>query len=147
NTTSRTTSRTHIETIETERQRDLETKNKTRPKKLAEPPSDADLLLASDWSEFARSKKVTPDAQKYADAIRKTRTSMGLSESEMREIFHFVEHDEFWCQNAISPAGLLVRSKNNALRKIENIRVSMTKAKPKKQTQGYQRDINHDDEL
>ena len=66
----------------------------------------------------------------FAQACRKVRDSANLTHEGLAQVFVFISGDDFWKQNALSPAGLLAKSKNG-LRKIDNILARMKPATTK----------------
>lgn len=95
-------------------------------RKKTPPPSAFDLRLAQDWAAHASSKAphLRPDPTKYADAIRKLREKVGLTEAQVEETLAWIRQSDFWAANALSPASLLNVGKSG-VRKIDTIRAQM----------------------
>ena len=91
-------------------------------------PSERGVL--DEWVSFsseASKTKITPDQEKYAEAILKLKRLCGVDGVRLGEVLGFVRSDDFWRPNAISLPGLLTKSKTTGLRKIENILQAMDK--------------------
>lgn len=96
-----------------------------------------DFSLGEAWLEFAlkqRNGKGYPSwtAEGFAETMAKIRARAELTPQMLREVFEFVQEDDFWRPNAISPAGLLTKSKNGLL-KIDNL-IAAVKGAPKYKT-------------
>jgi hypothetical protein len=93
-------------------------------------PTEFDMELAEKWITFSLDQMswLKPTIPAYANAIRKIRKSVGLSEIQMTELFEFIVEDDFWAPNAVSPAGLLSKSKNG-LRKVDNVLQTLLKTR------------------
>ena len=82
-----------------------------------------DIELAKKWIEHSYS--LVPNGKfnlaKFTDEIRITRQSIKFSDIEMDTLFLWITKDNFWAEVTISPCGLRNKSKNNGLRKIDNI--------------------------
>lgn len=83
--------------------------------------------LATEWMEWSVSQvpSFKPSREKYQKAFDDLCRVENMSEGMLRLIFEFVKKDEFWRKNAISPAGFMKISKNNGIRKINNVIASM----------------------
>lgn len=92
--------------------------------------SEEDLELAEGWLAYAKRemKYTTPPKswvpEKFAEEIAKVKRCAGIDTAKMRDVLKFIEGDAFWRPNALSPAGLLKKGRNE-LRKIDNICLSM----------------------
>ena len=100
---------------------------------------EADHELAKDWLTFARTEMAWMGSKwsesGFAEAIATIRLRVGLNDFGMREVFKFIQADEFWRKVAVSPMNLLTKSQRNGNRKIDNILISMKRAVPQeKQT-------------
>lgn len=95
------------------------------------PPSSFDQGVAQQWADHATSKAphLKPDLVKYADAIRKLREKVGLTEAQVEETLTWIKQSEFWASVALSPAGMFNVGKNG-VRKIDTVLAQMTAAKP-----------------
>lgn len=89
--------------------------------------SGFDHEMAKRWVTFAKEvmPKLRPNLDDYAKAIRLLREKDGLTEQDVEAVFAYVRDDPFWRTNAVSPAALRNKSKNNGLKKIENVMLSM----------------------
>lgn len=96
-------------------------KPKSRRKNLKFEP--ADLELAEKWLEYGKSKLPSIDAwpETAANELRKVREHLKYTHDEMTILFEWMIQDVFWSDNALSPMGLMNKSKTNELRKIENL--------------------------
>jgi hypothetical protein len=81
-----------------------------------------DLELAKKWTIFAKAKIDWKDHDElvFAAAICKARRSTNLTSDGMINVFEFIKNDSFWNRVAITPMGLLKKSRNE-LRKIDNV--------------------------
>lgn len=102
-----------------------------KPKRAKEtlPPSSNELSLAKKWLalavKFTKGKPYPSWSEtKFAAEIAKIKTRTGYDDKEMEAIFTFVENNDFWTKNALSPAALL-NIMPNKMRKIDNIRSAM----------------------
>lgn len=118
-----------VHNVRDETRRTKRTKEDTQDLHPGPPPSDFDLTLAEEWLAYAKSKSPHLKAKptKYADAIRRLQSSVGLSEAQVRETFDWLKTHEFWAKNALSPEGLFSRGKSG-LRKIDTIRAQMAES-------------------
>jgi hypothetical protein len=83
--------------------------------------------LASRWLDFSTSmtpngtsRYKTWNVQAFATHIKKAAEHLGRDREFMERVLAFIKADDFWSLNAISPEGLLKKSKNG-LKKIDNI--------------------------
>lgn len=104
---------------------------KPRSRKKPKPePSPSDLELAERWQKFALFEMPWRDGDSswtvtaFAEAICEVRTTMNITSDGLSSVLDFIKRDDFWRQNAISPRGLLKKSKDGH-RKIETILVRM----------------------
>lgn len=90
----------------------------------------ASTPLAERWLQFAFEK--TPGGkfklESFESAIEDVCTQAHLTIPELEALFDFIQADDFWRPNAISPVGLLKISKSNGLRKIDNIKNAFLKS-------------------
>lgn len=98
---------------------------------------EEDLKLGEEWLDFAiKEKRGRPyaswTAENFAKILAKIRASTDLNHEGIRAVFEFVQENDFWRSNAISPAGLMTRSRNDLL-KIDNLITAM-KGSPKYRT-------------
>lgn len=108
----------------------VDQKPKATPK--PKPLSPHDIDLGNRWYrwsvEVMPSIKASPAS--FSEAIFATKRSLATQgrvddlDGLLDALFAFVQKDAFWGKNALSPAGLLAKSKNG-LRKVDNILVSM----------------------
>lgn len=105
-------------------------KKPARKKKQQPQESDftpEELELATAWLEFAKREMVwrTPPASwnvvQFALDLRKVAKHTSLNFDGLKRILTFVDGNQFWSRNALSPRGLLEKSAKNDLRKIDNI--------------------------
>jgi len=102
------------------------TSKKTKVK--AKPPRDTSWDdLAAKWLDFSTSMTpngtsmyATWNVESFAKIIKKVAEHLGRDQEFMERLLNLIKKDEFWSLNAISPEGLLRKSKNG-LRKIDNI--------------------------
>ena len=89
-----------------------------------------DFSLASRWLDFAKevmSWKKAPsswNAENWANDLAKIRRVTDINDEGLIALFEFIKNDDFWMKNAMSPATLLKKGKND-LRKIDNILLKM----------------------
>ncbi len=91
---------------------------------------DHDFLLGGRWLEHAVGASNTKPYPswtqvKFAEEISKIKRLCSLSHEQLVAVFEFVRVDDFWKPNALSPNGLIKKSKNNDRRKIDNIIAAM----------------------
>ena len=109
----------------------LEAKNcaqPEKPKKQAAVPIDPSWLeLGAKWLEHSTSiipngTSQYPDwtPESFAKHIQKAAEHLGRNADFMAQVLDFIRQDEFWAGNAVSPGGLMRKSKNG-LKKIDNI--------------------------
>lgn len=101
------------------------------PERPPDPIEPSDLAVGREWLDFAvqetpwRAGRSGMTAEAFAVSIARVRRVTGLDETGIAAVLAFVRSDDFWRQNALSPAGLLKKSGRNGLRKIDNILVRM----------------------
>lgn len=129
-------SSTHIEELKNSRREEFKKTNSCVPPSGDEPVSKkralvpiedpAILAIASNWYKFAQQempwKKEGGEwcLQGFARSLVKVAKATDLNQAGVEALFKFIENDEFWRKNAVSPNGLLTKSKNGS-RKIDNI--------------------------
>lgn len=98
----------------------------TNKKTISLPPiSDFALELGERWLSFGLqahpqyANKWT--AEKFGVAIDEVIRKGPFTPEQMEAVFQFIQKDQFWQENARSPATLLKKSQKNGLRKIDNI--------------------------
>lgn len=80
---------------------------------------------------------------RFACELESISKRTGLNLLGLSEVLKFIEKDEFWRKNAISPFGLLKKSSKNDLRKIDNI-ITRMKTRQHRVDQAMQEFINDD---
>ncbi len=123
-------------------------KNRTKESRVVFSRPE-DMELGQKWLDFALKVKEgnaysSWTVENFARELAKVKRRTGFGDKKMEDILAFVEKNEFWAKNAISPAALLTISKNN-MRKIDNIVTAMkgaindsAKRGPEKQRTGEQ---------
>jgi len=102
--------------------------------------TEADFAFAEDWVAMAKRNSVWSEktnmsrfnVEKFAEAIAKMRRLYDLNDLGIEALIDFIDNDEFWRTNALSPVNLFKRS-NNGLTKIENILTRMKRVYTKKE--------------
>ncbi len=90
------------------------------------PPPPA-LSLAHEWHDWATASRpylASSNPQSFAKAIAQLQARHSIKDEGMRKVLRFIQRDPFWSEQALSPCGLLKRSKNG-LYKMENLLASM----------------------
>lgn len=88
------------------------------------------LKVAAQWWELAKiemhwkSESGEWSLQGFARSIAKIGRATDLNPVGLKALIDFIENDDFWRKNAISPNGLLTKSKNGN-RKVDNILARM----------------------
>jgi hypothetical protein len=87
--------------------------------------------LARDWADWAkdRVRGLSIDINAWVMAIAEVKDKKGITTQQLEGVFWFIKQDSFWSGNAISPIGLMKKSKSNGLPKIDNILSSMRNSK------------------
>jgi hypothetical protein len=105
-----------------------EKKSKTKKKTDITKFSEAEIAAAERWAKITESE--TPwladkiDYGEYAEAIAKIKRHIKIGDDAMDYLIGFIERDQFWRRNAISPKGVF--KKNTAgVYKIDNIVIAM----------------------
>lgn len=105
----------------------LEKKPRRKKAKKEKPPlTQEELDLGAAWLDYAKramSWTKPPKSwtsEKFASELGKICHRKKFKVEWMREVLRFIEKDNFWYQNALSPASLLNKG-NNGLQKIDNI--------------------------
>lgn len=89
--------------------------------------SDEDSEIAIIWLKFAIQEMTWTkppsfwNEENFAKEIAKIRKAVDLNQLGFKKLLEFIENDDFWCKNALSPAGMLKISRNTGLRKIDTI--------------------------
>jgi len=108
---------------------------KTRQRRIKkEKYTEIDLSNAEKWREMALKHCSWSDPVKtkrfnvlrFAEAISKIKKDCNMTDSGIEALIDFIDGDEFWKSNALSPINLFKKSKND-LRKIDNILLAMKK--------------------
>ena len=90
------------------------------------PLTPTEWAVGADWLEHAlkqmpwKAKASGWNAMAFGEVLRKVKNTVGLNDEGMRAVFEHVSEDDFWAQNAVSPKGLLTKSKSG-LKKIDTI--------------------------
>ena len=87
--------------------------------------------LAREWSDWARERVrgLSIDINAWVMSLAEVRAKKNLTAEQLKGVFWFIKQDSFWSGNAISPIGLMKKSKSNGLPKIDNILSSMRNSK------------------
>jgi hypothetical protein len=78
------------------------------------------------WAMQCRPYLVSTSVKSFAKAIDEIMVRHSINPDGMLKIMEYVQRDEFWSKNAVSPCGLVKKSANG-LYKIENILAQMQK--------------------
>lgn len=95
--------------------------------------TEEDLEIAKLWLEFGKQQMTWGSAPSswsdinFAESIYEIRAKTNLTHSDVKAMLNYIRGDPFWCKNGLSPVGMLKKSKNNDLRKIDNIQIAMKK--------------------
>jgi hypothetical protein len=121
-------------------------KKKISPSSKIELPkfSSEDIEIAKFWLTYAAHEMTwtkLPSSwteENFAKEIAKIRKAIDLNQEGFLALLKFIEGDDFWVKNALSPAGMLKISKNTGLRKIDTI-LSQMKTSGMRQTEKLER--------
>ncbi len=104
----------------------VEVPTKPKKEKVIVPIDPENLQLGREWYDFAVRRKpymATDDRyspEKFAEGIEELRAKKDIHADGVRRILKWIENDDFWCDNALSPNNLLT-SRKGGLRKIDTI--------------------------
>lgn len=109
-------------------------KEKPKRKKKAISISDHDLDLGTRWITWTKklSPHINANSESFAEAISELKRVLARTIPEgdldglLDALFNFVQKDDFWSKNCLSPRGLLKPSANG-LRKVDNVITAMRK--------------------
>lgn len=106
------------------------------------------IPIAEAWLKFAKTEMPWKESaewtvDRFACELESISKRTGLNLLGLSEVLKFIEKDEFWRKNAISPFGLLKKSSKNDLRKIDNI-ITRMKTRQHRVDQAMQEFINDD---
>lgn len=105
-----------------------------KPKKKERPPMDQESIdLGKKWHAYARSNTKTKpysswSDESFAQELINLKFKTGLTAAYLTQVLEFLEKDDFWRPNGLSPKNLSTISKNGK-RKIDNIIDAMERAK------------------
>ena len=115
-------------------------KNTDEKKKrvLKKTATDEDYALSKKWAEYTSENwpNIKADIDKWAEAIAKIKRVVDVREDgkiikmthrHVEGILHFIQKDSFWKNFPQKPTTLLSKSRNNDLRRIDNIITSIKK--------------------
>lgn len=116
------------------------------PKKQPNPNF---LPVAEQWMEFAMTSAFWKrsgskwSVEGFALELEKVAKATDMNEFGISELLKFIQSDDFWREVAVSPEGLLRKSKNG-LRKIDNILVKWRNSKKVREAEAMHKFINDD---